>query len=603
MKRVLRTKFASCPWQGASATVWSALVLLAASMTIHAQDEAPLVMDTAPELVPAASAAADAGPDVFTITPSDAPLRGVEVDRSETAANLISISLDNVPMEDVVRLFARISGANIIATASNLQGNVTVSLKDVEWQPALRSILDMNQLALIEKTPGSGIYSIVSKPEGEPEPLITETIFLKYARVADTDPVIRPLLAPGGSLAPYPSGNALVVHSTAASLGEIRKVIQGIDKPREQVFIEAKFLELSDSAIQDLGVNWQVLQNYKISAAGLQETFTETRRRSDLDSHGAIGAQQRGWTRSRDLADDNPVAGTDVGGEQYVQDVTDVRIMGRNVTEITTESGDDEGGGSVEVKTIIPYEMERVRTAILTMDEVALVLSALKQNDGATVVSNPKIIVANEERAVIHIGQTERPFISSVTPGQQGIAPVVTYNPGDPVDFGVKVSVTPTINTEDRITLKIEPELTGRVLPDAIAPNGQSYPIIARKTIQTVFTLESGKTAAIGGLTKTEDIDAVRKIPLLGDIPILGKYLFSHSSKKKSQNETIIFVTVDLANPGEVDQKIGLPEDANLTRRHMIRQTRERMEQDEELRALQDAQALEMKEREAGRAP
>ncbi|MEI6150565.1 MAG: hypothetical protein WCS01_15805, partial [bacterium] len=69
--------------------------------------------------------------------------------------NLISISLDDVPLQDVVRLFTRISGANIIATSTNLQGKVTVNLQDVEWKPALGSILDMYSMMIAEKIPGS----------------------------------------------------------------------------------------------------------------------------------------------------------------------------------------------------------------------------------------------------------------------------------------------------------------------------------------------------------------------------------------------------------------------------------------------------------------
>ena len=100
---------------------------------------------------------------------------------SEDDAELISISLDDVELEEVVRMFMRIADANIIATASNLTGKVSVNLTDVEWQPAMVSILDMHNLTLIEKTPGSEIYSIVSRPADALEPLVVETIFLDYA--------------------------------------------------------------------------------------------------------------------------------------------------------------------------------------------------------------------------------------------------------------------------------------------------------------------------------------------------------------------------------------------------------------------------------------
>jgi type II secretory pathway component GspD/PulD (secretin) len=214
-------------------------------------------------------------------------------------------------------------------------------------------------------------------------------------------------------------------------------------------------------------------------------------------------------------------------------------------------------------------ESSLIRTAVLNVDDFNVLLSALKQRDGISIVSNPKIVVANGKAAVIHIGETERPFVSTVTPGQQGIAPLVTFNPGEPVDFGVKLTVTPTVNNGSNITVQIEPELT-RFVRDAVAPNGQTYPIVSTKKIETVFSLENGKTVAIGGLTETEDRSVTTKVPLLGDLPVLGKYLFSHEHMETSQKETIIFVTVGLARPHQIARETGLPENTELTSRRML---------------------------------
>jgi len=128
----------------------------------------------------------------------------------------------------------------------------------------------------------------------------------------------------------------------------------------------------------------------------------------------------------------------------------------------------------------------------------------------------------------------------------------------------------PTVNTERNITVRIEPELT-RFVRNATAPNNQTFPIISTKRIKTVFCLESGKTVAIGGLTVTKDSDATTKVPLLGDIPIIGKYFFTHTHKARSQQETIIFVTVGLATPGSISETTGLPQDTELASRHLLK--------------------------------
>jgi type IV pilus assembly protein PilQ len=521
----------------------------------------------------------------FTVTPAEGPIAGAAVGQNTENPNLISITLDNVPLEDVVRLFTRISGANIIATTSNLQGTVTVNLKDVEWRPALSSILDMHGLALIEKTQGTQIYSIIPKPVGAPDPLFTETVFLKYAGVSNAVLVIRPLLPPGASVAPYLPANALVIRSTESSISDIKSIIMKLDTPRQQVFIEAKFIELDDSAIEDIGVNWAVLEGFNITASGLKDAITETTTKSEIDSQGVLGISEKRTARARDLAGNVPVAGTDLGSEEVSSQLLDTKLVGKGITDFEYDPETE----AVSWELAPSYEKKRVRTAILSMDEVSIMLSALKQTDGASVVSNPKIIVANEEAAVIHIGETERPFISSITPGNVNTESIVTYNPGEPVDLGVKVKVTPTINTEKHITVRIEPELTRR-LEDAVAPNGQTYPIISTKKIQTIFSLESGKTAAIGGLTETKDIDAVKKVPLLGDIPFIGKYLFTHTHKEKQQRETIIFVTVGLSNPEVIEEKTGVPEDSALVHKYLMRHAVEKKEQKAELDKMAEAQ-------------
>ncbi len=550
-----------------------------AAPALEAPAPAPL---PAPAPQPADSPTPPSSLEGIVVTSS---IPGAEVDVNADNTNLISIALDNVPLEDVVRLFTRISGANIIATTSNLQGTVTVNLKDVEWKPALSSILDMHNLALLEKTPGTQIYSIIGKPAGAPEPMGTETLFLKYAGVSNAVLVVRALLPPGATVSPYLPANALIIRSTATSLSDIRKIVEKIDIPRQQVFIEAKFIELNDKAIEDLGINWQVLESLGVSATGLRDSSTETISRTELNSHAVLGTQEKRSTRGRDLANNTPVVGTDLGKDATKSALVDSKLVGKNVNNF----GYDPDTEAITWEQVPTYEMTRVRTAILSMEDVTVMLSALKQTDGASVVSNPKIIVANEEAATIHIGETERPFISTVTPGTQNSEPLVTYNPGEPVDLGVKVRVTPTINTEQSITVRIEPELTRR-LEDSIAPNGQTYPVIATKKIQTIFSLESGKTAAIGGLTETADNESTKKIPLLGDIPFIGKYLFSYTHKEKDQRETIIFVTVSISNPDTIKEKTGLMDDAVLVNKYLLRHAQEKQDQQKELDLLEQAQ-------------
>jgi Flp pilus assembly secretin CpaC len=140
-------------------------------------------------------------------------------------------------------------------------------------------------------------------------------------------------------------------------------------------------------------------------------------------------------------------------------------------------------------------------------------------------------------------------------------------------DIGVKVDVTPTVNTEDKITLRIEPELSRLGVPATVPQAGIEFPRIITRRITTEFNLESGRTVAIGGLTQTTDDEQVTKVPILGDVPIIGKYLFRHTSTQTVQDELVIFVTVGLAGAESLTEVAGVPTEGKLIHQHLARES------------------------------
>jgi type II secretory pathway component GspD/PulD (secretin) len=562
---------------------------------------APTVTAPPAEEAGEAAAAVPDSEETVELETEGLTIPGVLVRASDTNAGLISITLDDVPLQDVVRMFTRISGANIIATATNLQGRVTVNLQDVEWKPALNSILDMHKLQLSEKAPGSGIYSITPVQPGAPEPRVSETIFLTYASVSGVVTVATRLVGDQGTVSPYAVGNALVIQAPAATIMEVRRVVREIDVPRNQVFIEAKFVELSDQAIKDLGINWQVLEGYSVGLRGMQaswqENFDKTKSRTDRSIQ----------SDSRSRVDEINER-FDINGNQYEESTTTIEeqppgsgnFVANTVVTPTrniTDGIDQSLNVSRELQDSAIRSLSQVRTAILGVDDFALVLSALKQTDGISIVSNPKIIVANEQSATIKIADEEPNIkVTRERSTVQGQPELVTseLDPTRPYfTYGITVEVTPTINTSSNITVRIKPELS-RFVRDKVAPDGNTFPVTATKTIETVFSMESGRTAAIGGLTETVDRDVETKVPLLGDIPLIGKYLFSHSSRQKNQKETIIFVTVGLANPYSMGANTGLPETSDLIHRHLLRSSQAEAEKSQRAEELKEAVSADL---------
>jgi len=441
---------------------------------------------------------------------------------------LISITMDKVTLQDAVSLFAQISGANIIVPDLTEASTISVTLKDVEWHSALQSILDTYNYELFQKVAGSNIYSVRRRPDGAPAPQIVETFLLSYATVPNAAKLVKELL-PTATVTQFASRNMLVVKSSESSINEIRKVLKIIDIVRRQVFIESKFMELNDGAQKDLGLDWKQLGIAKDGTGGLGVT---------------AGAS------SINYADGNQDTTAGYGG-----------LI-----------------SSAPAANVLPQFSQHIFTSVLNVDQFNVVLNALESTRGVNVVSNPKIIVASEEKANISIIRQEPNLKQDRQQAMNDTNDTITYqmDPDMPFfEYGIKLDVTPSIHTASNITLIIKPELT-RKFGDKKAGKDLTYPIIDKKTVTTTFNLTSGETAAIGGLTEVTDSVKERKVPLLGSIPYLGR-LFSWKQTVSDQTETIIFVTVALADTQDIRLTTGLPEDSELARQRLIRDAATRL--------------------------
>lgn len=466
-------------------------------------------------------------------------------DSASSAGDLISVRLNKVGLEEAINLFAQLSGANIIVPELAEASQISVNLKDVEWRPALQSILDAYNYELYQKVSGSNVFSVRRRPVGAPEPQVVETFKLKYATVPNAAMLLRELLPETAKVSEFASRNMIVVKSSESSLAEVRSVLETIDTIRQQVFIESKFMELSDGSQKDLGIDWKVLQGY---------------------SAGTVGPVQGSRSYS-DSSTETDTRLTDIYGLPYEEagsySDNGQRIPGSGVFTL--------GGVTPTISKITTEASSTMLTSVLSADEFRLVLSALEENKGVNVVSNPKVIVANEEQASISIVRKEPNLKQERTESLNDTPTEISFtlDPEMPFfEYGVKLDVTPSINTSSNITVRIKPSLT-RKFGDKDA-GATTYPIIDEKTIETIFNLASGQTAAIGGLTEVTDSELERKVPVLGSIPFLGR-LFSWKQTVSDQQETIIFVTVALANTQEINMETGLPEDSELARRQLIK--------------------------------
>ncbi len=571
---------------------------------------------------------------------------GIEEEDGD-GSDLINISVEDETLDIVVQMFTRMSGINIIATSSNLTGTVTVNLVDVEWKPALTSILAMHRLTLLERTPGSGVYMITPQVEGAPEPLVVATIFLQYTTVSEIAPVVNSMLAANGAVSEFAERNALIIKSTESNLGEIKNLIKEIDISSKQVSIEAKFMELNDSATKQLGLKWSSLAAFNMQLkAGPFSSLEQSEHFSDWDDSSrsrstayvddrnfifediygspvsltdstVIFDSDRGTTASSQdeggaifkantLGDDAVKIGTGLlksssGGSAFSTTGTGTGVM---PDRIAIDARSSESDVINDVRDRFVESIIQSSSTVLDIDALNLVLSALKTTDGVSIVSNPKMIVANgTTNAFFRVGNRWPIVRTSITSG-------TADSPGDAIDArldldidtdyisggylrtGIELKVIPVVKADNLIQATITPTLTSKLSQDKVVA-GNSWPQLQVKEINTRFTLLSGQTVAIGGLTSTRDSKIVTKVPVLGDIPLIGKYLFTHTEEAEDQVETIIFVTLALASPESLYPEIGMPEDTRLAQIRMLQDRKKKEKFMSDLERMKESQDVE----------
>jgi type II secretory pathway component GspD/PulD (secretin) len=556
---------------------------------------APSDLPTAPDPAANGSNGSDEGVPVpeddesefLRIKPEDdVQIPGMEEPTEEASERIASIRFDDVALEDVIKMFIRVSGANIIMTTTNLAGKtVTVNLTDVEWKPALNSILGTHGLMLDEQTPGTEVYTIVAKQPDLPPPMVVRTKMLEHATTGEIMPVLKTMLSPGANITSFPSRNALVFRSTEANIAEMTELLKELDIAVKQVCIETKFMELNDEATKKLGIKWDSLEEFGLRLGAGPFTSTE-----EITREKSKDSELSQWENRNNL--DIANERFDIDNQQYEESSTSYSESPPNsgnwiattvITPTRTVTDTIDAGKNVTMDVVDSFSQTIVekQAAILEIESLDIIMSALKKTDGVSIISNPKIIVTSGySNAVFRVGRREPIITTEVTrgttdsPGDKVVAKLDTTVSTDAIsggfiNTGIELRVIPTVKTDEFIEARIDPTLTRKLGDKQVGDN--YWPIMSVKQIATQFTLRSGQTVAIGGLTDTSDDVKVSKIPLLGDIPIIGKYLFSHTSETKLQVETIVFVTLSLAMPETLHKNDGIPENAELVHKQMIR--------------------------------
>jgi type IV pilus assembly protein PilQ len=449
----------------------------------------------------------------------------------------LSLNFQNVEVRAVLQVIADFTGLNII-TSDTVSGNLTLRLKDIPWDQALDIILqtkglDMRkngnvvliapreELALKEKQQLENALQIAQL-----EPLISESFQLNYIKASDLQNLITTnrqqqfgagagqtattggqgsILSQRGVAMVDPRSNILFVQDTAAVLEEVRKIIRQIDFSIRQVLIEARIVIASDDFSQQLGIRF-----------GQQTGFTLSKGKYAGGSSGSLNTQ--------------PVV-TCNGGV--------CRRETRTQTPFELASGLASAGYSdspqLNVNLPVPNPAGQLALTLINLGSgnlINLELSALEADARGKVISSPRVVTADNQKAAIEQG-TEIPY---VTPGSANAPATVAFKKAV-----LRLEVTPQITPDNRIIMVVE------IRKDSVGQfvqlgGGFSVPSIDTKNVITQIHVNNGDTAVIGGIFEEEIRNDVTQVPFLGNLPILG-YLFKQTGTSSKKTELLIFLT------------------------------------------------------------
>jgi type IV pilus assembly protein PilQ len=428
-------------------------------------------------------------------------LPGADMTSSAVASDAETISVDfpEEDVRDIIRSVAELYELNVVIPET-LAGSVSIKLRDVTWQQVFNVVLEpLNYTYIVD----GNIIKIKSQDELAVEPVDTRVFIVDFANAGEIRGSVEPLIdtAAGGRIQVDTRSNALVITERPSRMNDIQEIIETLDRPTEQVMIESKFVEIIDEDISSIGVDWQSLLGYRVQAGPMERVYERINTTERLPSEST---------------EDTKI--TDSNGFDFVR-------------------GSQALGQTNWIDTV-----NREDTAVFSSEAFQVVLSALERNTGVELVSNPTIVTMNNKRAQINIGE-EYPIPQYTYNDERGTFEVSNfeYKP-----IGVNLNVVPQINSAGFINLDIQPEIssrTGEVLFGGAS--GASIPIITVRKTNSSVTIKSGYTLAIGGLIQEDATRGSTKVPILGDIPGLGR-LFSSKNHNIDKRNLIIFITAKI---------------------------------------------------------
>lgn len=416
----------------------------------------------------------------------DDPNKLVQGNKAGYAGEKLSLNFQNVDVRTVLQVIADFTGLNII-TSDTVTGNITLRLKDVPWDQALDIV--MQSKGLTQRKNGNVVVvapadEVANKEKSaleakkaidDLEPLRTEVFTLKYQKAEAFKNILtgnndssgtknNSILTIRGSAVMDPRTNTIFVQDTVKKLEEIQTIINKTDIPVKQVLIESRLVVADEKFGKSLGAKFGVNTSLKSGS-------------NSLTVGGRLG--------TTDLMTNLPVANP---------------------------------AGSLGL-SLLTFG----KSTLLNLE-----LSALETDKRGKVISSPRVITANQQKAVIEQG-AEIPYITPASAASN--VPAVAFKKAV-----LSLEVTPQITPDNRIIMDLY------VKKDAVGQIFNNVPSIDTQNVRTQVLVGNGETAVLGGIFEQAERRDLSKVPFFGDLPFIGN-AFKNTVRSNEKSELLIFVT------------------------------------------------------------
>ncbi len=390
----------------------------------------------------------------------------------------ISVDFRNTPIDDVIRIMADQADVDIVKSPK-VTGVVTTTLTDVPLEEALNNILAAHGYGYVTGENMIRVAPIAEITEKN-EMLVNRIYRITYADVEEVERALKKFISNRGSLSSNPGTSNIIVTDTESKIKAIDTFIQEIDRITPQILVEVRIYDITSKDRFDLGVEWQ---------AGRDTTYS-----------GSITGVGTNPTKDRDPF------------------MTGISSATTNEAENTTAA----------------LRFGWLNSGI----DIDVLLRAQQEKIQAKLLANPRILVLDNETALIKI-ISEIPYQEITESSEGGQIGSTEFR-----EVGVELEVTPHVTRDEMIRLQLKPKFSvqAQSLTVGTSDNQFSVPVVDRREAETTLLVKSGQTVVLGGLRKKDVTQQVNKIPLLGDIPILG-YLFRFESEDTVNSELVVFIT------------------------------------------------------------